>query len=921
MRSPALAMCLSMVLAISAAATTHTVNPGGTGDYPTIQTAINASAPGDTVELTFGSFTGNGNWDLNFGGRAITVRSASGDPENTAIDCAGYRGVSFTSGEGPGSVLEGIAFWYGDGDVGGGVKCVGSSPTITNCTFAYCTAGVDGGGLHCAESAPSLTDCALSHCSSVQYGGGAYCDSLSAPSFVSCFFGVNSADRGGGLACDACDPVLDDCRFDGNIAGVNGAGVYCWNDAAPSLISCSFRWNDATANGGGAYLASGASGNFTECTFSENNAEKGAGIVLSSPRAVTLVDCEFDLNTAQLGGGGLYVYATDSTSVFTGCDFDQNSSDINGGAVHLRSSSPRLTDCDFLYNETVSGSGGALYCREGSAPVIGGCSFSDSDTPLQGGAIYASDSPLELTDCLLTWNEAGQDGGALYATGARIALYGCRFFNNESVLTGGGAAIVQADSSTVEYCTFASNRSYGDGAALAAHSTSPFTLRHCTMDWNIPETDGDGTVALLMDTDAILENSIVTSTLYGMGVHCDGGSGAQAFCCDIFDNMDGDWVGCLGSQQYINGNLHTDPLFCGSYWHNFHLAWESPCRDHGDCGQIGVAGPGCGLSVESIVDVGNDQGRRVYVTWSRAYDDEQWATDPVTEYTIWRRIDARARRGESQVGGGDTPSGGDRFPPGNWCYAGAVPAFCEDSYTAMCETVCDSTADEGICWSVFFVRAARDVPAEYNDSFPDSGYSVDNLAPAIPRGLLADGDEALVALSWDRSEEEDFDYYAVYRDTTEGFVPGTPIGYAITESFDDTDPPAASEWWYRVTATDFSGNESGPSAPAGVVGTGVSGAQAATYWLGPVLPNPFNASAEVSYRIPETDARGNVEILVYDASGRVVRTLVDRIVSPGVHTVVWDGRDDTGSFVASGVYFCRMDASDYTSRRKLILLR
>ncbi len=922
MRSTGLALCLFMLLATGAAATTHTVDPGGTGDYPTIQAAINASAPGDTVELTFGSFTGTGNRDLNYGGKAITVRSASGDPEDTAIDCAGYRGVSFTSGEGADSVLEGIAFWYGDGDVGGGVKCIGSSPTITNCTFAYCTAGVNGGGLHCVDSSPSLTDCGFSHDDAAQYGGAAYCDSLSAPSFVSCFFGANSADRGAGVACDGADPVLDDCRFEGNIAAANGAGVYCWNGAAPALNLCSFKWNDATANGGGAYLASGASGSFTGCTFTENVADKGAGIVLSSTVAVTFVDCAFDLNTAQQGGGGAYVYAADSTCVFANCDFDHNSSDINGGAVHLRSSSARLTDCDFTYNSTTSGSGGALYCREGSAPVIGGCYFSDNDTPLQGGAIYASNSPLELSDCLITWNDADQDGGGLYASGARVTLHGCRFFQNESSLTGGGAAIAEADSSIFEYCVFASNRSDTDGAAIASHTASPLTIRNCTLDWNAP-SPGGGAAARFVDTDALLENSIITSTLLGDGVHCYGGGGALASCCDIFGNNGGagDWVDCLAGQQYSNGNLSVDPLFCANFEYNFHLAWESPCRDHGSCGQIGAYGLGCGLQVESIVDVGNDQGRRVYVTWNRAHDDEEGATDPVTEYTLWRRIDAREGDGGKQVVNDAASGGGNRYPPGSWCYAGTVPAFCEDTYTASCETVCDSTAAEGICWSVFFVRAGYGAPAEYIDSPPDSGYSVDNLAPAIPGRLMADGDEALVALSWDRNEEEDLDYYAVYRDTVEDFVPGTPIGYAITESFDDADPPQASEWWYRVTATDFSGNESGPSAPAGVVGTGVPGGQSATYWLGPVIPNPFTATAEVSYRVPHSDEQCAVEILVYDASGRLVRTLVDRVVPPGVHTATWDGRDNARSLVSSGVYFCRMRAGDYSSRRKMILLK
>jgi hypothetical protein len=74
-------------------------------------------------------------------------------------------------------------------------------------------------------------------------------------------------------------------------------------------------------------------------------------------------------------------------------------------------------------------------------------------------------------------------------------------------------------------------------------------------------------------------------------------------------------------------------------------------------------------------------------------------------------------------------------------------------------TLADSTAGGGIQWSVFFIRALTAEPATYFDSAPDSGYSVDNLAPSVPLNL------AYVApgiLTWDDVPDTDFDFYTVY---------------------------------------------------------------------------------------------------------------------------------------------------------------
>jgi hypothetical protein len=85
-------------------------------------------------------------------------------------------------------------------------------------------------------------------------------------------------------------------------------------------------------------------------------------------------------------------------------------------------------------------------------------------------------------------------------------------------------------------------------------------------------------------------------------------------------------------------------------------------------------------------------------------------------------------------------------------------------------------------------------------------------------------------------------------------------------------------------------------------------------------PNPFNPTTEIAYVVPE-GASENVTLVVYDVSGARVKTLVDAPVSPGRHIAVWDGRDDHGSSVGSGVYFYRMEQKGFVATKKMLLLK
>ncbi|NNE43880.1 MAG: hypothetical protein HKN12_06710 [Gemmatimonadetes bacterium] len=97
-----------------------------------------------------------------------------------------------------------------------------------------------------------------------------------------------------------------------------------------------------------------------------------------------------------------------------------------------------------------------------------------------------------------------------------------------------------------------------------------------------------------------------------------------------------------------------------------------------------------------------------------------------------------------------------------------------------------------------------------------------------------------------------------------------------------------------------------------------SGSRSAASGLLPPLPNPFRASTQIRFRVPRESA---VRLTVHDPAGRRVATLIDGRRSAGEHGALWDGRDDAGRAVASGIYFLRLASPEARETRKVVLAR
>jgi flagellar hook assembly protein FlgD len=93
------------------------------------------------------------------------------------------------------------------------------------------------------------------------------------------------------------------------------------------------------------------------------------------------------------------------------------------------------------------------------------------------------------------------------------------------------------------------------------------------------------------------------------------------------------------------------------------------------------------------------------------------------------------------------------------------------------------------------------------------------------------------------------------------------------------------------------------------------------YKLHPNYPNPFNPETNIRFEIPASPANSKVKLIVYNNLGMEVRTLINGIAVPGIHTVTWDGRNNYGGQMASGVYFLRLQTGTFHQTQKMLLVR
>ena len=324
----------------SAHAKIISVDNDGPADFKNIQAAINAAVDGDTIVVSPGTYTGDGNRDIDFVGKAVTVRSQNG-PENCIIDCQAsqadpHRGFRFSSYETPESIVDGFMIVNGyapiesvrgyDYEVGGAIFCHWSSPTIRNCIISNNDADYwGGGGIYCT------------------YGSLIISDTI---------FEDNGGHHGGGILCDYSDILIDGCIFNGNRA-YSGGGIYIRYNCSATIVNSEITGNNRT--GINCYESKLT---FDRCVIA-NNRGGGGGGVWASKSDVNFMNCLIAENYSTYYGGGIEFvgdWREEHTLTMTNCTVVGNGSGQKGGGVLATNNVDLIITNSILWNNT-SGEG------------------------------------------------------------------------------------------------------------------------------------------------------------------------------------------------------------------------------------------------------------------------------------------------------------------------------------------------------------------------------------------------------------------------------------------------------------------------------------------------------------------------------------------------------------------------------------
>jgi hypothetical protein len=549
------------------------VDDNGPADYNKIQAAINDANNGDTIIVQPGTYTGNGNRDIDFLGKAITVRSTdTNDPDivaATVIDCNGsigdnHRGFYFHTGEGLDSIVSGFTITNGyvyDAN-GGAVYCSGSSPTIMDCNITNNTAK----GRHGAYD--------LSYKGSNGRGGGIFCTLASSPEITGCILTNNSALGGifGGH-----NPTVANCN------GYGGA-ISCTSGSNPTVAACIISNNRAV----GAY---GDDGHYSRGGFAYGGAiscESNSNPIITDNtitgnKAIGAAGHQGDLEGHASGGG-----------------------DACGGAIYNDSlSEPIIKDCYISANLASAGNGGEGFhfdkagdggysygggicaCGGGAGTIRNCVIINNSATGGRGGNAYAYDG------CYQAGNGGSAYGGGIYGYSGEKIVRNCAITNNVVAGGNGGAEGTGLGSS--------GNGGYAYGGGVCFNSIdNPDTIINCsTLASNIAAkgikgvgsigVDGHsygGGVYSSIDVNFIIRDSIIwtNSAEYNTQIYLVAGSVSFS---DVLYGYSG------------VGNINADPRFAGTGIGDYHLksqagrwnpdtqSWvkddvTSPCIDAGD---------------------------------------------------------------------------------------------------------------------------------------------------------------------------------------------------------------------------------------------------------------------------------------------------------------------------------------------------
>jgi hypothetical protein len=201
----------------------------------------------------------------------------------------------------------------------------------------------------------------------------------------------------------------------------------------------------------------------------------------------------------------------------------------------------------------------------------------------------------------------------------------------------------------------------------------------------------------------------------------------------------------------------------------------------------------------------------------------------------------------------------------------------------------------------------------------------DNSLPVTLASFTATAGNGQITLEWTTESELDNLGFNIYRSTNandqfsminEQLIPGAGISSQRHEyEYIDKDVNNGVTYWYKLEDVDFSGNTKLHGLASAIP---LASAAPREFRLYPNYPNPFNPVTTITYDLPQ---KGYVRISIYNIQGEEVTTLMKGNQEAGSYQLNWDGRDQNGEILSSGIYFLRIESSSYHKTNKMVFIR
>jgi len=588
------------------------------GPKRSIQAAIDAAQPGETVVVLPGQYTGEGNCYLKFHGKAITLRGS--DPNDPNIVAATIIGPTpyttafvFENHEGNDTLIDGLTI-EGGSQGAAVIYCRGGFPTIQKCR-------VSNGYLSHSESGSIVArQCVFSRASiGSDYGHGAPMNAR----VEGCMFEQGGMYASGGetvisdcnvtngsISCDGGTASIDNCSVAGGSIEFGGCStvrvrqcvlntgrirLFGCPNATVSLSSIRGGRSGSDLWGGGVYSWN-SNLTLTDCDIIENTTKlDGGGIACTGSGSTTLSNCRILRNTAEeLYGIGSGIYCGDSQSLtLTQCRVEENAS----AGLHVQSNGTlTVADCSFVRNGSgcsVGGSANAVIRRSrflanGGVGIACWDNMTISDctivgnVSIRGGGMQCRGANVTVSNCLIAGNVAnGEDfsdaggGGVWVAYSSQPRFQGCVIAGNMAAPAdyrcggGGGICAVYSSQPRFQSCLIAGNYTPYSGGGVLAKYSSTVRIENCTFGRNsVPFPDHGRSIACMGNSAAVIANSILWGDERSPSgeislMERDGPSSLDVSYCDVRGGPNSVDAEPSCTLEWGPGNLDADPCFVG----------------------------------------------------------------------------------------------------------------------------------------------------------------------------------------------------------------------------------------------------------------------------------------------------------------------------------------------------------------------